>query len=216
MTVDKDQISSLRREYVANGLFRSDMAADPFTQFETWFEAALKAHPDDATSMTLATANAQGYPSARIVLLKRFDRDGFCWFTNYLSEKGQNLAENPNAELLFYWYGLERQVRVRGRVEKLDHSEADTYFAKRPFGSQIGALVSTQSAEIDSRETMEAKAKELTEQYQGKSVPCPEHWGGYRLIPEHVEFWQGRENRLHDRFVYQLENGEWQLKRLQP
>lgn len=210
------EISALRREYVAAGLHRRDMLADPLAQFRGWMNAALEAHPDDATSMTLATADADGWPAARIVLLKRFDAEGFCWFTDFRSDKGVQLAANPKAELMFYWRGLERQVRIRGRVEKLPHVDGETYFHQRPRGSQLSAAASTQSHGIDHRETLEQQVSALDRQHADGVIPCPETWGGYRLIPHQIEFWQGRENRLHDRFRYTLADGEWTLERLQP
>ncbi|MET4161863.1 pyridoxamine 5'-phosphate oxidase [Marinobacterium sp. MBR-111] len=213
---DTPEISALRREYVAAGLSRAELAADPLEQFGYWMQQALEAYPDDATSMTLATAGADGWPAARIVLLKRFDADGFCWFTDFRSEKGEQLQQNPKAELLFYWRGLERQVRIRGRVEQLDHAMGETYFHERPRGSQLSAAASHQSFPIDHRITLEQRVAELDQTFEGAVIPCPLTWGGYRLIPELYEFWQGRENRLHDRFRYQYNDTGWQIERLQP
>ncbi|MBV0932620.1 pyridoxamine 5'-phosphate oxidase [Marinobacterium weihaiense] len=210
------EISDLRREYVAQGLHRDEMQADPLNQFERWMQAALQAHPDDATSMTLATADAEGWPAARIVLLKGYDADGFSWFTDFRSDKGQQLAQNPKAELMFYWRGLERQVRIRGRVEQLPFSEGETYFHRRPRGSQLSAAASTQSHPVDHRATLEQRVIELDEAHAGRDIPCPQTWGGYRLRAQQIEFWQGRENRLHDRFRYTLTDQGWQLERLQP
>ncbi|MBR9883266.1 MAG: pyridoxamine 5'-phosphate oxidase [Oceanospirillales bacterium] len=209
-------VSALRREYVASGLHKSELNSDPFEQFQTWFDQALEAHPDDATSMTLATADSEGRPAARIVLLKQFDRHGYCWFTDFRSEKGQHLAQNPYAEILFYWYGLERQVRIRGPVEQLDYNTGAHYFNERPVGSRISAAISHQSAPIDSRSTLESAVAQMREEHADGNIVCPETWGGYRLIPERFEFWQGRENRLHDRFSYELHDGQWQIIRLQP
>jgi len=216
MANQNSDVSALRREYVAGGLHKADLSPDPFGQFQRWFEQALQAHPDDASSMTLATADAEGRPAARIVLLKQFDRHGFCWFTDFRSEKGQHLAQNPYAELLFYWYGLERQVRIRGPVEQLDYSFAEHYFNERPLGSRISAAVSQQSAPVDSRSTLESAVAQMRAEHPDGKIPCPDTWGGYRLIPERFEFWQGRENRLHDRFGYRLHEGQWQIDRLQP
>jgi len=214
---DTPEISALRREYVAAGLNRSDLATDPLEQFGRWMQQALEAYPDDATSMTLATAGADGWPSARIVLLKRYDADGFCWFTDYRSDKGEQLQQNPKAELLFYWRGLERQVRIRGSVERLDYSQGETYFHERPRGSQLSAAASHQSHPVDHRATLEQRVAELAQQFEAGEIPCPPTWGGYRLIPEVYEFWQGRENRLHDRFRYRLDaSTRWQVERLQP
>ncbi|MBR9828293.1 MAG: pyridoxamine 5'-phosphate oxidase [Oceanospirillales bacterium] len=210
------EISALRREYVAAGLHRDDMLADPLAQFGEWMQAALQAHPDDATSMTLATADADGWPAARIVLLKRYDADGFCWFTDFRSEKGQHLQQNPQAELMFYWRGLERQVRIRGRVEQLTHADGETYFHQRPRGSQLSAAASTQSHPVDHRTTLEQRVAALDNAHAEGVIPCPETWGGYCLVPQQYEFWQGRENRLHDRFRYILTASGWMLERLQP
>lgn len=212
----KGDLTQLRREYVANGLDSDDVHADPVKMFADWFEVAKVERPDDASSMTLATANASGCPSARIVLLKHFGDEGFAWYTDYQSQKGQDLAENPQAELLFYWYGLERQIRIQGKVEKLTREQADQYFHERPRGSQLSAAVSEQSQPVDSRTTLEQKIADLDAQYVNAVIPCPERWGGYRLIPNHFEFWQGRESRLHDRFVFDLVEGSWKIQRLQP
>ncbi len=208
--------TQLRREYVSQGIADSTLDADPFKQFTEWFDVACRVRPDDATSMTLATANNQGMPSARIVLLKHFDADGFAWYTDYQSQKGQELQENPQAEILFYWYGLERQIRIQGHVEKLSADQADTYFHQRPFGSQLSAAASEQSQPVASRQVLEERVAQLEAQFTEQEVPCPQRWGGYRLIPERFEFWQGRENRLHDRFQYRLSDNNWIIERLQP
>lgn len=215
MSEKSGDLTQLRREYVADGLMRSDMAADPVEQFSTWFDIACQARPDDASSMTLATASKTGMPSARIVLLKHFDTDGFAWYTDYESNKGKELAENPQAELMFYWYGLERQIRIQGRVEKLDPAKGEAYFHARPLGSQLSAAISHQSAPVESREELEARVDALSQRC-GDQVERPERWGGYRLVPQRFEFWQGRENRLHDRFCYTLTADGWALTRLQP
>lgn len=208
--------TQLRREYVSQGVADSTLDTDPFKQFTEWFDIACRVRPDDATSMTLATANNQGMPSARIVLLKHFDADGFAWYTDYQSQKGQELEENPQAEILFYWYGLERQIRIQGRVEKLSADQANTYFHQRPLGSQLSAAASEQSQPIASRKVLEERVAQLEAQFTEQEVPCPQRWGGYRLIPERFEFWQGRENRLHDRFQYRLSDNNWIIERLQP
>ena len=163
--------------------------------------------------MTLATADLSGYPSARIVLLKAFDARGFTWFTNYQSEKGRQLDDNPQAELLFYWKALERQVRIRGKVARVSREESVEYFKSRPLGSQIGAVASEQSHPIAGRELLEQRVEQLSEQ---GSVDCPEHWGGFRLVPERFEFWQGRASRLHDRFRFTATDTGWHIERLQP
>ncbi|SFG72854.1 pyridoxamine 5'-phosphate oxidase [Neptunomonas qingdaonensis] len=208
--------TQLRREYVSQGIADNSLVADPFQQFTQWFDVACQVRPDDATSMTLATANKQGMPSARIVLLKHFDADGFAWYTDYQSQKGQALAENPQAEILFYWYGLERQIRIQGRVEKLTVDQADIYFHQRPLGSQLSAAASEQSQPVASRQVLEERVAQLQAQFTEQEIPCPQRWGGYRLIPEKFEFWQGRENRLHDRFQYRLSDNNWIIERLQP
>lgn len=216
MSDSSGDFTQLRREYISQGITHEALAADPFKQFNEWFDVACQVRPDDATSMTLATASKQGMPSARIVLLKHFDADGFAWYTDYHSQKGTELQENPQAEILFYWYGLERQVRIQGRVEKLTVTQADTYFHQRPLGSQLSAAASEQSQPVASRQVLEERVAKLQEQYAEQNIPCPERWGGYRLIPEKFEFWQGRENRLHDRFQYRLSDTHWIIERLQP
>lgn len=213
---NRQDYTALRREYLANPLQHSMLNEDPLQQFAHWLEKATEVSPDDATSMTLATASASGMPSARIVLLKHFGEEGFAWYTDYESQKGRELAENPQAELMFYWYGLERQVRVQGRVEKLSPAQGEQYFNERPFGSRLSAAASHQSQPVDSREALEHQVQALTEQYPAADLPRPERWGGYRLIPTAFEFWQGRANRLHDRFRYSLVDGSWQIERLQP
>ncbi|WP_028469836.1 pyridoxamine 5'-phosphate oxidase [Neptunomonas japonica] len=216
MSDNAGDVTHLRREYVSSGITRDTIDSDPFVQFTEWFDIACKIRPDDASSMTLATANKQGMPSARIVLLKHFDVEGFAWYTDYQSQKGCELEENPQAEIMFYWYGLERQIRIQGRVEKLTPEQADNYFHQRPIGSQLSAAASQQSQPIPSREELEKRVEQLQSQYKNQEVPCPERWGGYRLIPTKFEFWQGRESRLHDRFTYSLDEDSWEIKRLQP
>ncbi len=215
MTTGKD-LKSIRREYIAEQIHRSDMASNPFDQFGLWYEQASEVDATDATSMVLATATADGCPSARIVLLKHYDPRGFCWYTDYRSHKGQELAENPQAELLFYWRPLERQVRIWGQVERLPRQDAENYFAERPRGSQLSAAASAQSSVVEHRRQLEQRVNELDERCSEGAVPCPEQWGGYRLIPERFEFWQGRENRLHDRLVYSKQLDGWHLVRLAP
>lgn len=209
-------ISTLRREYAVGGLDRDALAADPLEQFKHWLEQAIAQYADEATAMTLATANKEGMPAARIVLLKRYDAEGFTWFTDYRSEKGQNLAENAQAELLFYWPGLERQVRIRGRVQKVERALSEQYFNERPLGSRLSAAISCQSSPVDSRQTLETAVANLQQSLDEQALACPPTWGGYLLKPERYEFWQGRPSRLHDRFIYQATAEGWQITRLQP
>jgi pyridoxamine 5'-phosphate oxidase len=191
---------------------------NPIRQFEEWFRV-LSSHgvsEQDATSMTLATATADGQPSARIVLLKSFDERGFVFYTNYDSRKGDELSDNPRACLLFYWPQVWRQVRIEGAVEKVTADESDAYFSSRPLGSRIGAWASNQSEVVEGRQTLEQQFAEMSARY-GDQVPRPPHWGGYRVKPAVIEFWQGRDNRLHDRLRYSLQdNGSWLIERLAP
>jgi pyridoxamine 5'-phosphate oxidase len=216
MTDNTGDYKALRREYQARTLDAADLAADPVAQFGRWLGEIEVLMPVDATSMTLATADATGMPSARIVLLKHFDADGFCWYTDYRSHKGQDLAQNPQAELMFYWPQLERQVRICGTVERLPDASAQVYFAERPLGSRLSAAASHQSAVVDSRATLEQRVEVLRQRHADGQVPKPEQWGGYRLRPLAFEFWQGRENRLHDRMRYRLQDTTWVIERLQP
>ena len=213
---NKGDLTAQRREYLAQPLRREDLNEDPIAQFAKWMDDAIAVSPDDATSMTLATASKEGMPSARIVLLKHFDTDGFAWYTDYRSQKGAELAENPQAEIMFYWYGLERQVRIQGNVEKLSQAQGEKYFNERPLGSRISAAASHQSHPVESREALESSVKALEERYPEGDVPHPEQWGGYLLKPTRIEFWQGRESRLHDRFQFNLTDEGWSIQRLQP
>jgi pyridoxamine 5'-phosphate oxidase len=200
-----------------SGLRRSDLDPDPIKQFSNWFTAAVEAGIRDANAMSLATATAGGRPFVRIVLLKGFDQDGFVFFTNYESQKGQQLAENPYAALAFYWMALDRQVRVSGPVEKTSRQASERYFHSRPPGSQLGAWASPQSRTIDGRRVLEGKLAQITERFAEGPVPLPPHWGGFLVRPDVVEFWQGRPNRLHDRFRYRRESdGPWEIERLAP
>jgi pyridoxamine 5'-phosphate oxidase len=199
-------------------LIKDNVDSNPIRQFQKWYDEVLAAgvSEQDAISMTLATATKDGRPSARIVLLKSFDVGGFVFYTNYQSRKGRELAENPRACLLFYWPKVWRQVRIEGTVDKVSEAESDKYFRTRPLGSKLGAWASNQSEVVDSRGTLEGRFAEIEKRF-GKDVPRPPHWGGYRLKPNEIEFWQGRENRLHDRLRYRLqEDGSWVIERLGP
>lgn len=205
-----------RRDYVEGTLSRVDLAADPLQQFVTWMDEARAADIPDATAMSLATADDQGRPSVRIVLLKEASPDGFSWFTDKSSSKGRHLAINDQAELLFYWRELSRQIRISGRVIELPDAEADQYFDERPEGSRFSAAASLQGSVIENRQVLEARVAELRQQFPDGDVPRPQQWGGYRLIPDHLEFWQGRESRLHDRFRYEKNDKGWNIQRLSP
>ena len=211
-------VAGLRKEYTRAGLTESDAAPDPVEQFRRWFDEALAADLHEPNAMTVATATRDGRPSARVVLLKGFDERGFVFYTNYEGRKGRELEENPRAALLFYWGGLERQVRIEGRVRRVSEEESDAYFASRPRGSRLGAVASRQSRPVGSRELLEERLRESEGEHEGREVPRPDFWGGYRVEPENFEFWQGRENRLHDRLVYRrgAEKEGWGVERLQP
>ena len=212
-----DRVARLRKEYTRAGLKESDTHPNPIEQFRTWFDEALAANLHEPNAMTLATSTPHGRPSVRVVLLKGFDERGFVFYTNYEGRKGEELEANPYCALLFYWGELERQVRVEGRVGRLPDEESDAYFAGRPRGSQLGAWASEQSRPVKERGALEERLRELEAEYEGREVPRPPFWGGYRVEPEVIEFWQGRENRLHDRLRYRRSgNGGWRRERLQP
>jgi pyridoxamine 5'-phosphate oxidase len=216
MMLDKNNLHNLRQEYKTAQLTENDVDANPLHQFGKWFSAALDAQLYEPNVMTLATADRYGKPSARIVLLKEYDENGFVFYTNYESKKGQDLLENPEAALVFFWAELERQVRIEGVVSKVDPQTSANYFHSRPTGSQIGAMASPQSSILNSRESLEDKVVQLSKEYEGKEIPHPAHWGGYLIEPTHMEFWQGRPSRLHDRIVYDLVDGSWIINRLAP
>jgi pyridoxamine 5'-phosphate oxidase len=210
-------VADLRRDYQLSGLDERDLAPDPFTQFDRWFKDAQAAKVLEPNAMTLATASAGGAPTARTVLLKGYDHRGFVFYTNYESRKGRELADNPRASLLFAWLSLERQVEIRGAVERTSREETETYFYSRPIDSQLGAWASHQSAVLRGRDELEQRVTELMKEYRGKTIPVPPHWGGYRVVPEAIEFWQGRPSRLHDRLRYSRESdGKWRIERLSP
>lgn len=211
-------IADLRQNYTLAGLSETDLNSNPIEQFDIWFQQALAADLIEPNAMTLATATPDGKPTARIVLLKGVSERGFVFYTNYESQKGQQLIANPYAALVFLWDKLERQIRIEGKVEKLTAEESAQYFHSRPKASQLGAWTSDQSRVIPNREVLEQKLADLKEQYSGDAtVPLPEHWGGFRVVPNRIEFWQGRPSRLHDRLVYDLQaDGNWSIDRLSP
>lgn len=209
-------IASLRREYARARLDEASVNPDPLVEFARWFDEALRAQVLEPNAMTLATATSDGAPSARTVLLKGFDQRGFVFFTDYRSRKGGELDHNPRAALVFYWGELERQVRITGTVERTSVQESEAYFQTRPLGSRLGAWVSHQSSVIPSREPLESGLRAIKERFSRDEVPLPPHWGGYRVRPQEIEFWQGRENRLHDRIRYVRDGERWRVERLSP
>ena len=210
-------VADLRQNYTSGELSEENANRDPIKQFQIWFEQAVASEIPEPNAMTLATCTKDGKPSARIVLLKQFDDRGFVFFTNYTSNKGKELENNPQAALVFLWKQLERQVRIQGSVVKISGEESDQYFNSRPEASRLGAWVSQQSQVIPNREVLEDNFAQLQQQYQGKEIPRPNYWGGFRVMPTEIEFWQGRPSRLHDRLRYrQQEDGSWLRERLAP
>ena len=213
----KKAIADIRKDYMLQALLEADVDDNPFSQFSRWWDEAVTSAITEVNAMTLATASKDGTPSARIVLLKGFSETGFIFFSNYQSHKGRELDENPRAALVFFWKELERQVRIEGRVEKIAAEESDVYYNSRPAGSRIGAWASPQSQPVQSREILENSFTKFSEQFKDELIERPAHWGGYNLIPEKLEFWQGRASRLHDRIQYVLQqNNEWKIQRLAP
>lgn len=210
-------VSGLRRSATGFALDREDLDDDPIVQFEEWFQYACETVPMDPNAVYLSTVDEQNRPTSRTVLLKSFDESGFVFYTNYESNKAKHIEANPNVAMLFFWSDAARQVRIRGRAERMSAAETLKYFVSRPRGSQIGAWVSAQSSVISSRSLLEAKFQELKTKYKNKKVPLPSFWGGYRVVPEVIEFWQGRRNRLHDRFQYTRQGDDrWLIERLAP
>ena len=210
-------VSGLRRSATGFALDRVDLSDNPIVQFEDWFRYACETVPMDPNALSIATVDDQNRPSSRTVLLKYFDDRGFVFFTNYESDKAVHIDANPNVALLFFWSDAARQVKIRGRAERISAKETLKYFMSRPRGSQIGAWVSAQSSVISSRSLLEIKFQEMKQKFRKKEIPLPSFWGGYRVVPEEIEFWQGRRNRLHDRFQYtKQDDGSWAIARLAP
>jgi pyridoxamine 5'-phosphate oxidase len=209
-------IADLRQDYRQAALLESEADPNPIAQFQSWFAAAVAAQLPEPNAMTIATATPDGIPSARIVLLKDVDDRGFVFFTNYNSHKGQELTANPQAAIVFLWTELERQVRIQGRVEKIAPAESDEYFYSRPPGSRLGAWASNQSEVVADRHVLDQQLADLEAKYANQEIPRPEHWGGFRVMPTMIEFWQGRSSRLHDRLRYRLIDGDWVIDRLSP
>ncbi|MCB1323610.1 MAG: pyridoxamine 5'-phosphate oxidase [Spirochaetales bacterium] len=210
------ELRGIKVDFGQMSLLESEAGEDPFALFDIWFSAALQSGTKHPNAMVLATASDSGFPSARVLLLKDYDRDGFVFFTNYQSRKGREIAGNPRGAMLFYWPELEKQVRINGMFEKVSAAESEEYFASRPRGSQIGAHASMQSSVVSGRPELEGTFAGAEREFAGRDVPRPEHWGGYRLRPESIEFWQGRENRMHDRLLFTRQGKRWRRERLAP
>lgn len=210
-------IADLRKDYILQTLIETEVERDAIKQFGKWWQDAINSSIDEVNAFTLATSTLEGKPSARIVLLKGYDENGFVFFTNYTSNKGHELAHNPQACLVFFWKELERQIKIEGKVEKVSSDESDAYFSSRPEGSRIGAWASPQSTVIEKREIIEENVSKYRQKFTGQIIPRPKHWGGYRVKPALIEFWQGRPSRLHDRMQYTLQDeGAWKIERLAP
>ena len=214
--IDNNEISKLRKEYSLKELRKKNVNKNPFDQFSNWFQDAVKSKIEEPNAMILATADKSGTPSLRVVLLKSVDIDGLIFYTNYNSQKGRELSENPNASILFFWLPLERQIRISGKVIKLDEKESFEYFKSRPYESQIGAWASKQSEAIEDRSELEMKFEKYKSLFKEGNVPLPPNWGGFKLVPQTFEFWQGRESRLHDRIRYSKSENGWDLDRISP
>ena len=214
--MDKVALASLRRDYSSRQLSRSSVAKDPFTQFGGWMAEALNSQVIDATAMLLATADANGRPSSRVVLLKSFDENGFVFYTNYDSKKSADIAENPQVSLHFFWPDLERQLIIKGTAERISRGESEEYFNSRPGDSKLGAWASKQSSVVASREQLETQFADAEKHFGGQEIPCPPFWGGFRVTPVSFEFWQGRASRLHDRICYERRGDDWNIVRLSP
>jgi len=214
--MDKELFKSFRKEYTLGELSEDTVQSNPFSQFREWFDQMLQTDVPEPNAMTLATSDKNGYVTARVVLLKDISENGLIFYTNYLSLKGRQMDENPQAAILFYWGELQRQVRIEGPLERLDPDLSRAYFQSRPFESRLGAVASAQSSEIADRAVLEEQLAELREKYANQDVPMPDHWGGIRLIPNYFEFWQGRKSRLHDRIYYRLATDSWKIGRLSP
>jgi pyridoxamine 5'-phosphate oxidase len=212
---DKQYIQNIRREYLKNDLLEENVSQNPFIQFGVWFKEAIDSKLTDGNAMTLSTSNGKKIDS-RIVLLKSFDEKGFVFFTNYGSQKSREMEKNPEVCLLFYWGEFERQIKINGIVKKVSREESEEYFAERPRESQLGAWASRQSQNLSSRKELEDKFKAVSDEYEGSPVPTPPFWGGFIVVPDYFEFWQGRPSRLHDRICYTLENNSWKISRLYP
>ncbi len=211
-----EAIAGIRKDYKLKSLLEADLKKDPVEQFSVWWDEAVKSDIAEVNAMTLATCNADGRPSARIVLFKGLTNDGFVFYTNYQSNKGKELERNPYAALVFFWKELERQVRIEGAVEKINEAESDSYFQSRPAGSKIGAWSSAQSSTVASREVIEESYLNYLKKFDTNPIPRPPFWGGYIVKPKKMEFWQGRSSRLHDRIMYSKQNEDWKIERLSP